>query len=71
MSSVPGGEPHPWFEPVSWKPRSFVAHQFVTPEETAHIIRVAQPQVRGQRPAFRQVGYRRRRRRCTYYLVPS
>lgn len=29
--SAPGmRDPHPWFEPVSWRPRSFVAHNFAT-----------------------------------------
>ncbi|PSC72571.1 Prolyl 4-hydroxylase subunit alpha-1 isoform A [Micractinium conductrix] len=43
---APSAAPHPWFEPVSWKPRSFVAHSFATREETDHIIAIAQPQLR-------------------------
>lgn len=35
---------HPWFEPVSWYPRAFVAHNFASKEETDHMIKLAQPQ---------------------------
>ncbi|EFN57937.1 hypothetical protein CHLNCDRAFT_142031 [Chlorella variabilis] len=37
---------HPWFEPVSWYPRAFVAHNFASKEETDHMIKLAQPQLR-------------------------
>ncbi|KAI3428055.1 hypothetical protein D9Q98_006440 [Chlorella vulgaris] len=37
---------HPWFEPVSWYPRAFVAHNFASKEETDHLIKLAQPQLR-------------------------
>lgn len=40
------GGSHPWFEPVSWQPRAFVAHNFASQEETDHIIKLAQPLVR-------------------------
>lgn len=43
---APTGGSHPWFEPVSWQPRAFVAHNFASQEETDHIIKLAQPLVR-------------------------
>lgn len=47
----PPGAIHPdgswwWTEPVSWRPRSFVAHNFASKAETDHMIALAQPQVR-------------------------
>lgn len=42
----PAGGAHPWFEPVSWEPRAFVAHNFASQEETDHVIGLAQPLVR-------------------------
>ncbi len=41
----PAGGSHPWFEPVSWQPRAFVAHNFASQEETDHVIKLAQPLV--------------------------
>jgi hypothetical protein len=33
-------------EPVSWKPRAFVFHNFMTEEEADHIVSLAKPFVR-------------------------
>ncbi|KAL4457504.1 hypothetical protein ABPG75_012369 [Micractinium tetrahymenae] len=33
----------PWIEPLSWRPRAFLYHNFMTPEEADHIIKVAKP----------------------------
>lgn len=33
----------PWVEPVSWKPRAFVFHNFMTEEEADHIVALAKP----------------------------
>jgi hypothetical protein len=33
---------------VSYKPRSFLYHNFLTPEEAMHIRRIAMPQVMPQ-----------------------
>lgn len=33
----------PWIEPLSWRPRSFLYHNFMTAEEADHIIHVAKP----------------------------
>lgn len=35
-----------WIELVSWQPRAFVYHNFLTHEECDHIIRLAAPQMR-------------------------
>ncbi len=47
---------HPWFEPVSWFPRAFVAHGFASKEETDHMIKLAQPQVRAVSACDLQAG---------------
>eukprot|EP01025_Chloroclados_australasicus_P011082 TRINITY_DN14802_c0_g1_i2.p1 TRINITY_DN14802_c0_g1~~TRINITY_DN14802_c0_g1_i2.p1 ORF type:complete len:200 (+),score=10.12 TRINITY_DN14802_c0_g1_i2:50-601(+) len=36
----------PWIETVSWTPRSFVYHNFLSEEECAHIIRLATTQLK-------------------------
>ncbi|GBF92354.1 hypothetical protein Rsub_05556 [Raphidocelis subcapitata] len=37
-----GGEPgKPWVEVVSWRPRAFVAHGFLTPEEARHLRKLS------------------------------
>lgn len=36
----------PWIQVVSYKPRSFLYHNFLTPEEALHIRRIAMPQMR-------------------------
>ncbi|PSC72823.1 Prolyl 4-hydroxylase subunit alpha-1 [Micractinium conductrix] len=36
----------PWIEPVSWKPRAFVYHNFMTEEEADHIVSLAKPFMR-------------------------
>ncbi|KAL4440709.1 hypothetical protein ABPG77_000418 [Micractinium sp. CCAP 211/92] len=33
----------PWVEPLSWRPRAFLYHNFMTPEEADHIIKIAKP----------------------------
>lgn len=35
--------PTPWIETLSWSPRAFLYHNFLTPEECDHIIAVATP----------------------------
>lgn len=35
----------PWIELLSWKPRAFLYHNFMTDEETDHIIKEAKPWV--------------------------
>jgi hypothetical protein len=37
------GSKRPWIEPVSWRPRAFVYHNFLTTEEADHIIAQAKP----------------------------
>ncbi|KAI3436521.1 hypothetical protein D9Q98_005938 [Chlorella vulgaris] len=37
------GSKEPWVEPVSWKPRAFVFHNFMTEEEADHIVGLAKP----------------------------
>jgi hypothetical protein len=36
-------------EPVAWKPRAFVFHNFMTPEEADHIVSLAKPFVSASR----------------------
>ncbi|CAM6072583.1 unnamed protein product [Sphagnum tenellum] len=33
----------PWVEVLSWEPRSFLYHKFLTPEECTHLIQLATP----------------------------
>ncbi len=44
----------PWVchrvEVLSWQPRAFHYHNFLTPEECAHIMRAAKPQVHDSAP---------------------
>eukprot|EP00887_Chlorella_sp_A99_P000773 scaffold5.g773.t1 len=35
--------PRPWVEPLSYKPRAYLFHNFLTHEECDHIIRLAKP----------------------------
>jgi prolyl 4-hydroxylase len=37
-----GGET-PWVEQISWSPRAWVYHNFLTPEECAHLVSLARP----------------------------
>lgn len=64
-------EPHPWFEPVSWKPRSFVAHGFATKEETDHIIKIAQPNVSSGRQLLLVPMTARRGRKAGLHLAAA
>ncbi|KAK9817816.1 hypothetical protein WJX72_002663 [[Myrmecia] bisecta] len=44
-----GGGPDgtlPWIEQLSWSPRAYVYHNFLSPEECDHIIAKARPQMR-------------------------
>ena len=36
----------PWVEAVSWKPRAFVYHNFLSAEECDYIVNVSRPLVR-------------------------
>lgn len=38
--------PRPWVEPLSYKPRAYLFHNFLTHEECDHIIRLAKPFVK-------------------------
>ncbi|CAK0751576.1 hypothetical protein CVIRNUC_002078 [Coccomyxa viridis] len=38
--------PKPWVELLSWKPRAFLYHNFVSPAECQHIIQEAKPMMR-------------------------
>jgi hypothetical protein len=33
----------PWIETLSWKPRAFLYHNLLSPEEADHLITVAKP----------------------------
>lgn len=33
----------PWIEVLSWKPRAFLYHNFLTPEECDHVVELAKP----------------------------
>ncbi|GIL68396.1 hypothetical protein Vafri_21651 [Volvox africanus] len=35
----------PWIETVSWVPRAFIYHHFLTPEECDHLIEIAKPKL--------------------------
>lgn len=37
----------PWIESISWKPRAYIFHNFLTEEECIHLKRLAAPTVRG------------------------
>ncbi|PRW56157.1 Prolyl 4-hydroxylase subunit alpha-1 [Chlorella sorokiniana] len=41
--SASGDSKAPWVEPVSWRPRAFVFHNFMTEEEADHIVKAAKP----------------------------
>lgn len=36
----------PWIQTISWQPRAFVYHNFLSDEECAHIIKLAAPQMK-------------------------
>ncbi|KAK9842984.1 hypothetical protein WJX74_005333 [Apatococcus lobatus] len=36
----------PWVEPISWQPRAFVYHHFLSDAECDHIVALAKPQMR-------------------------
>eukprot|EP00798_Chlamydomonas_sp_ICE-L_P021599 gene21599-28598_t len=36
----------PWIQTISWKPRAFVYHNFLSHQEAAHIISLASPQMK-------------------------
>jgi hypothetical protein len=38
-------EGEPWIETLSWSPRSFLYHNFLSDEETKHIMSLAKPSV--------------------------
>ncbi len=49
-SDLPAGVPLPaspgWVQHVSWKPRVFIWHNFLTEQEARHIIKLAVPQMK-------------------------
>ena len=48
LASLP--EP-PWIEQISWEPRAFVYHNFLTPEECAHLVNLAKATAGGSKRA--------------------
>jgi len=40
---TPSSSEQPWLETISWEPRAFVFHNFLTDEECDHIIEIAEP----------------------------
>eukprot|EP00873_Tetraselmis_striata_P014068 jgi/Tetstr1/434332/TSEL_023438.t1 len=42
-AAVPSGSSEPWIETVSWEPRAFVFHNFLSEEECDHIVELADP----------------------------
>lgn len=36
----------PWIEQVSWKPRAYLYHNFLSEEEADHIVELATPRIR-------------------------
>ncbi|EFJ50018.1 hypothetical protein VOLCADRAFT_89416 [Volvox carteri f. nagariensis] len=44
-ATSPGPGSGPWVETVSWMPRAFVYHQFLTPAECDHLIELATPKL--------------------------
>mmetsp|Transcript_21409 Transcript_21409/g.53924 ORF Transcript_21409/g.53924 Transcript_21409/m.53924 type:complete len:346 (+) Transcript_21409:422-1459(+) len=42
-AAVPAGSSEPWIETVSWEPRAFVFHNFLSEEECDHIVELADP----------------------------
>ncbi|GFH26356.1 uncharacterized protein HaLaN_24493 [Haematococcus lacustris] len=43
-SQQPSDDKKPWVQVLSWKPRAFVYHHFLSDAEAAHIIKLAAPQ---------------------------
>ena len=45
-ADAPLMRPDGWIEAVSWRPRAFVYHNFLTDEECEHIIKMAEPSIK-------------------------
>jgi len=45
-SERPEGDSKPWVQVLSWSPRAFVYHNFLSPQEVRHILQLAAPQMK-------------------------